>query len=107
MYFITTKRMLEVCFFQHTPTFIIEPSFFYQEGLRYFLLNKKARCANDVHSCKNEACRKNEDYWNRPCEASMRSAASIDIRQQQKPQRQRGCTEQIYMLSGYLEIISG
>ena len=26
MYFITTKRMLEVCFFQHTPTFIIEPS---------------------------------------------------------------------------------
>ena len=25
MYFITTKRMLEVCFFQHTPTFIIEP----------------------------------------------------------------------------------
>lgn len=28
MYFITTKRMLEVCFFQHTPTFIIEPYFF-------------------------------------------------------------------------------
>ena len=28
MYFITTKRMLEVCFFQHTPTFIIEPFFF-------------------------------------------------------------------------------
>ena len=28
MYFITTKRMLEVCFFQHTPTFIIEPNFF-------------------------------------------------------------------------------
>ena len=28
MYFITTKRMLEVCFFQHTPTFIIEPLFF-------------------------------------------------------------------------------
>ncbi len=27
MYFITTKRMLEVCFFQHTPTFIIEPNF--------------------------------------------------------------------------------
>ncbi len=27
MYFITTKRMLEVCFFQHTPTFIIEPLF--------------------------------------------------------------------------------
>ena len=27
MYFITTKRMLEVCFFQHTPTFIIEPEF--------------------------------------------------------------------------------
>ena len=27
MYFITTKRMLEVCFFQHTPTFIIEPFF--------------------------------------------------------------------------------
>lgn len=27
MYFITTKRMLEVCFFQHTPTFIIEPDF--------------------------------------------------------------------------------
>ena len=27
MYFITTKRMLEVCFFQHTPTFIIEPVF--------------------------------------------------------------------------------
>lgn len=27
MYFITTKRMLEVCFFQHTPTFIIEPYF--------------------------------------------------------------------------------
>ena len=26
MYFITTKRMLEVCFFQHTPTFIIEPN---------------------------------------------------------------------------------
>ena len=31
MYFITTKRMLEVCFFQHTPTFIIEP-FFYVTG---------------------------------------------------------------------------
>ena len=29
MYFITTKRMLEVCFFQHTPTFIIEPKFSY------------------------------------------------------------------------------
>lgn len=28
MYFITTKRMLEVCFFQHTPTFIIEPVLF-------------------------------------------------------------------------------
>ena len=28
MYFITTKRMLEVCFFQHTPTFIIEPLYF-------------------------------------------------------------------------------
>ena len=28
MYFITTKRMLEVCFFQHTPTFIIEPFMF-------------------------------------------------------------------------------
>lgn len=28
MYFITTKRMLEVCFFQHTPTFIIEPKFY-------------------------------------------------------------------------------
>lgn len=28
MYFITTKRMLEVCFFQHTPTFIIEPLFY-------------------------------------------------------------------------------
>ena len=28
MYFITTKRMLEVCFFQHTPTFIIEPKMF-------------------------------------------------------------------------------
>lgn len=28
MYFITTKRMLEVCFFQHTPTFIIEPEIF-------------------------------------------------------------------------------
>ena len=28
MYFITTKRMLEVCFFQHTPTFIIEPFLF-------------------------------------------------------------------------------
>ena len=28
MYFITTKRMLEVCFFQHTPTFIIEPDLF-------------------------------------------------------------------------------
>lgn len=27
MYFITTKRMLEVCFFQHTPTFIIEPKY--------------------------------------------------------------------------------
>ena len=27
MYFITTKRMLEVCFFQHTPTFIIEPGY--------------------------------------------------------------------------------
>ena len=31
MYFITTKRMLEVCFFQHTPTFIIEPFFVWQE----------------------------------------------------------------------------
>lgn len=29
MYFITTKRMLEVCFFHHTPTFIIEPRFTY------------------------------------------------------------------------------
>lgn len=27
MYFITTKRMLEVCFL-HTPTFSIEPYFF-------------------------------------------------------------------------------
>jgi len=32
MYFITTKRMLEVCFFQHTPTFIIEP--LYKRGCR-------------------------------------------------------------------------
>lgn len=32
MYFITTKRMLEVCFFQHTPTFIIEP-FYYIDQL--------------------------------------------------------------------------
>jgi len=34
MYFITTKRMLEVCFFQHTPTFIIEPKIFSGEGKR-------------------------------------------------------------------------
>lgn len=34
MYFITTKRMLEVCFFQHTPTFIIEP---YLPGKEIFL----------------------------------------------------------------------
>lgn len=32
MYFITTKRMLEVCFFQHTPTFIIEPHLFAYSG---------------------------------------------------------------------------
>ena len=32
MYFITTKRMLEVCFFQHTPTFIIEPEELNQES---------------------------------------------------------------------------
>lgn len=32
MYFITTKRMLEVCFFQHTPTFIIEPIFLTDES---------------------------------------------------------------------------
>ena len=35
MYFITTKRMLEVCFFQHTPTFIIEP----------YCTNKRYDCA--------------------------------------------------------------
>ena len=34
MYFITTKRMLEVCFFQHTPTFIIEPIFLSIEFLQ-------------------------------------------------------------------------
>lgn len=40
MYFITTKRMLEVCFFQHTPTFIIEP---------YFLLGgSPALCPNGI-----------------------------------------------------------
>ena len=38
MYFITTKRMLEVCFFQHTPTFIIEPYF----GLGTKLLRRMA-----------------------------------------------------------------
>ena len=41
MYFITTKRMLEVCFFQHTPTFIIEPFFlllFAQSVNRNFFL---------------------------------------------------------------------
>ena len=36
MYFITTKRMLEVCFFQHTPTFIIEP-FIFASYLRQIL----------------------------------------------------------------------
>lgn len=34
MYFITTKRMLEVCFFQHTPTFIIEPEKENEQGFR-------------------------------------------------------------------------
>lgn len=33
MYFITTKRMLEVCFFQHTPTFIIEPPLYKNEQM--------------------------------------------------------------------------
>ena len=44
MYFITTKRMLEVCFFQHTPTFIIEPFLFMgrnvsRETFGIFLIN--------------------------------------------------------------------
>lgn len=42
MYFITTKRMLEVCFFQHTPTFIIEP-FFNRFICTCFLKNKKIK----------------------------------------------------------------
>ena len=42
MYFITTKRMLEVCFFQHTPTFIIEPFLFMeQQCYLLWLLYKK------------------------------------------------------------------
>ncbi len=48
MYFITTKRMLEVCFFQHTPTFIIEP-FDQQEIPMELPVNQKGteclRCA--------------------------------------------------------------
>lgn len=44
MYFITTKRMLEVCFFQHTPTFIIEPIFFFIfDPLHVNLYRKKRR----------------------------------------------------------------
>ena len=45
MYFITTKRMLEVCFFQHTPTFIIEPLFFpgqIRQRTAYGFLDDKA-----------------------------------------------------------------
>ena len=42
MYFITTKRMLEVCFFQHTPTFIIEP--FDQQEIPMELPVKKRHC---------------------------------------------------------------
>lgn len=45
MYFITTKRMLEVCFFQHTPTFIIEPKKTAGLSIRQYLLWKIAHSA--------------------------------------------------------------
>ena len=81
MYFITTKRMLEVCFFQHTPTFIIEPLIYANNGSKSalardlvdcrdnkgklakrvficltgnFLLSKRARCANEMHLWKKK-----------------------------------------------------
>ena len=46
MYFITTKRMLEVCFFQHTPTFIIEP-FIYANN------EPKSVLARDLGDCRD------------------------------------------------------
>lgn len=48
MYFITTKRMLEVCFFQHTPTFIIEP--FCVTGNSQ--LHKRHERAKDAHKVR-------------------------------------------------------
>ena len=45
MYFITTKRMLEVCFFQHTPTFIIEPLF----CVRFLLLASRAVVCDNLY----------------------------------------------------------
>ena len=44
MYFITTKRMLEVCFFQHTPTFIIEPLFIWFEFVLEHFDQSVAKC---------------------------------------------------------------
>ena len=49
MYFITTKRMLEVCFFQHTPTFIIEPVFF----CIYANNEPKSALARDLGDCRD------------------------------------------------------
>ena len=48
MYFITTKRMLEVCFFQHTPTFIIEPFF-----CIYANNEPKSALARDLGDCRD------------------------------------------------------
>ena len=47
MYFITTKRMLEVCFFQHTPTFIIEPFFIYANN------RPKSALTQDLGDCRD------------------------------------------------------
>ena len=44
MYFITTKRMLEVCFFQHTPTFIIEPFYVTGNSVEFPVTQKARTC---------------------------------------------------------------
>ena len=50
MYFITTKRMLEVCFFQHTPTFIIEPFLYKRKQTEK---NLRLNCVISTHIAKS------------------------------------------------------
>ena len=73
MYFITTKRMLEVCFFQHTPTFIIEPDKIKAKHviLSILISSKISVFKSGIFNAFYHNKQKQREFWNENVRSSL------------------------------------